>query len=125
MNLWRALLTGAAGFALAALVLKPLALSLTGLPTGEWTFVAAGALSAGLLEEGTRAALLRWSGWPAGRTLAGLALGWAMAELLLVGVAGALQLWALATQAPACRAREVRQLTLHEPGAIAVVQDAR
>ncbi len=31
-------------------------------------------------------------------------------------------LWALATQAPACRAQEVRQLTLHEPGAIAVVQ---
>ncbi|MGE0097855.1 MAG: hypothetical protein AB7S86_05850 [Hydrogenophaga sp.] len=32
--------------------------------------------------------------------------------------------WALATQAPACRAMPVRQLTVHEPGAIAAVQDA-
>jgi hypothetical protein len=33
-------------------------------------------------------------------------------------------LWAAATQAPGCRARQVQQLTVHEPGAIAVVQDA-
>lgn len=31
-------------------------------------------------------------------------------------------LWALATQAPACRAKGVQQLTLREPGAMAVVQ---
>lgn len=98
MSLWRPLLAGAAGFVLAALVLKPLGLQLTGLPDGGWTFVLVGALSVGLFEEGTRAALLRWQGWPTGRTLAGLALGWALAELLLVGVAGSLQLWLLASQ---------------------------
>lgn len=98
MSLWRAGLAGAAGFVLAALVLKPLALSLTGLPAGGWAFMAVGALSVGLLEEGTRAALLRWHGWPTGRTLVGLALGWALAELLLVGVAGGLQLMLLASQ---------------------------
>lgn len=98
MSLWRPLLAGAAGFVLAALVLKPLALAVTGLPAGGWAFVAMGALSVGLLEEGTRAALLRWQGWPTGRTLVGLALGWALAELLLVGVAGSLQLWLLASQ---------------------------
>ncbi len=98
MSLWRPLLAGAAGFVLAALVLKPLGLQLTGLPDGGWAFVLVGALSVGLFEEGTRAALLRWQGWPAGRTLVGLALGWALAELLLVGVAGSLQLWLLASQ---------------------------
>jgi len=98
MTLWRPLLAGAAGFAVAALLLKPLGLAVTGLPAGGWAFVAVAALSVGLLEEGTRAALLHWQGWPAGRTLAGLALGWALAELLLVGVAGGLQLWLLASQ---------------------------
>lgn len=33
-------------------------------------------------------------------------------------------LWALATHAPACRAGQVLQITVHEPGAMAVVQDA-
>lgn len=98
MSLWRAGLAGAAGFVLAALVLKPLALSLTGLPHSGWAFVAVGALSVGLLEEGTRAALLHWRGWPTGRTLVGLALGWALAELLLVGVGGSVQLMLLASQ---------------------------
>lgn len=98
MSLWRAGLAGAAGFVLAALVLKPLGLQLTGLPDGGWAFVAVGALGVGLFEEGTRAALLRWQGWPRGRTLAGIALGWALAELLLVGVAGGLQLALLASQ---------------------------
>lgn len=109
VSLWRAALAGAAGFVLAALVLKPLGLQATGLPDGGWAFVAVGALSVGLLEEGTRAALLRWLGWPVGRTLAGLALGWALAELLLVGVAGGVQLMLLASQ-PDLLARAMAEL---------------
>ncbi len=117
MSLWRPLLAGAAGFVLAALVLKPLGLQLTGLPDGGWAFVALGALSVGLLEEGTRAALLRWQGWPTGRTLVGLALGWALAELLLVGVAGGVQLVLLASQPDLL----VRAMTDLPPPAAAVL----
>lgn len=98
MSLWQPLLGGAAGFALAALLLKPLALSETGLPQGGWALVAVAALSVGVLEEGTRALLLRSTGWLGGRALAGVALGWALAELLLVGVAGFVQLHLLAAQ---------------------------
>ncbi len=96
MSLHRALLLGAAGFCLAALVLKPLGMVLIGMPSGGWAFVAVATLSVGVLEEGTRAALLRATGRPGGRTLVGLALGWALAELLLVGVAGLVQLRVLA-----------------------------
>lgn len=98
MSLRRGLLLGAAGFGLAGLVLKPLGVALIGMPSAAWALVAVAALSVGVLEEGTRAVLLRVAGYPAGRTLAGVALGWGLAELLLVGVAGWVQLRTLAAQ---------------------------
>ena len=98
MSLRRGLLLGAAGFGLAGLVLKPLGVALIGMPSAAWALVAVAALSVGVLEEGTRAVLLRAAGYPAGRTLAGVALGWGLAELLLVGVAGWVQLRTLAAQ---------------------------
>lgn len=59
---------------------------------------------AAALMKGTREGLAQWAGLHSGH------------------LASLTPLWALATQAPACRAKEVRQLTLHEPGAMAVVQ---
>jgi len=95
VSLGRGLAWGAAGFVVAALGLKPLAIAAFGLPAGGWAFVAAAALSVGVIEEGTRAAVLGRSA-AAGRGLAGVALGWALAEGLIVGLGGLVQLTVLA-----------------------------
>lgn len=96
LSLRRGLLWGAAGFVLAAMVLKPLSIAVLGLPATPVAFVVAATLSVGVLEEGTRAGLLLALRRPGGPGLAGLALGWALAELLLVGVAGLAQLLVIA-----------------------------
>lgn len=96
MSLRRGVCAGVAGFAFAALVLKPLSLAAAGLPAEPLAFVAVAVLGVGLFEEGTRAAVLLALRRPDGRTLAGVALGWALAELLLVGLGGLVQLMALA-----------------------------
>lgn len=61
---------------------------------------------AAALMKGTQDRLLAWAGRHRGR---------------LVSLT---PVWAVATQARACRDRQVRQLTVHEPGAIAVVKDS-
>lgn len=91
MTMARDMAWGGAGFALAALVLKPLSMMGWGIPDQAWVFAGLGVLSAGVLEEGTRALLLTGLR-PNGRALVGFALGWALAELMIVGVAGSAQL---------------------------------
>jgi len=62
-------------------------------------------LAAGLMK-GTQDRLLDWAGRYRGHLIS------------------LTPLWAAATQASGCQAPQVRELTVHEPGAIAVVQDA-
>lgn len=94
-----AALWGAASFLLAALLLKPIALAGLGLPMSGLAFVVGGALLTGLCEELTRAGALRWHHRARPRTAhwaLAFAVGYALAEVVLVGVIWPWQLYQLA-----------------------------
>jgi uncharacterized membrane protein YhfC len=94
-----AALWGAATFAFAALLLKPIAQSGLGLPMSGLAFVFGGALLTGLCEELTRAGAMRWRHRALPRTARwalAFAVGYALAEVVLVGIAWPLQLHHLA-----------------------------
>ncbi len=102
MRAWiRPALLGAATFALATLLLKPLThLAIGALASGA-PFVLGGALIAGLSEELARAGALRWGRFghaDAARQAFAFAAGYALAELVLVGVLAPIQLMQLAQQ---------------------------
>lgn len=94
-----AALWGMATFVLAALLLKPLAHAGLGLPMSGLVFVFGGALLTGVCEELTRAGALRWRHRAKPRTprwALAFAVGYALAEVVLVGIAWPLQLYQLA-----------------------------
>ncbi len=96
-----AALWGAASFFCAALLLKPLAHAGLGLPMSGLVFVFGGALLTGLCEELTRAGVMRWRHRAQPRTAGwalAFALGYALAEVVLVGIVWPLQLYQLAHQ---------------------------
>ena len=97
----RPALLGAATFALATLLLKPLAHTAIGLPASGALFVLGGALIAGLSEELARAGALRWGrlgDLAAAQRAFAFAVGYALTEAVLVGVIAPLQLMHLAEQ---------------------------
>ncbi len=96
-----AALWGAASFFTAALLLKPLAHAGLGLPMSGLVFVFGGALLTGLCEELTRAGVMRWRQRAQPRTAAwalAFAVGYAIAEVVLVGIVWPLQLHQLANR---------------------------
>ncbi len=102
-----AALWGAATFAFAALLFKPLAQAGLGLPMSGLALVFGGALLTGLCEELTRAGALRWRHRAQPRTARwalAFAVGYALAEVVLVGIVWPLQLHQLAGQPELLRA---------------------
>lgn len=96
-----AALWGAVTFVAAVVLLKPLAHLGLGLPASGPGFVLGGALLAGLCEELTRAGVMRWRHRAQPRTAGwalAFALGYALAEVVLVGIVWPLQLYQLASQ---------------------------
>jgi len=94
-----AALWGALAFLIATLLLKPLAHSGLGLPMSGMVFVFGGALVTGFCEELARAGVLRWRHQAQPRTAAwalAFAAGYALAEVVLVGIVWPLQLHHLA-----------------------------
>lgn len=97
----RAALWGAASFLFAALLLKPIAQAGLGLPMSGPAFVFGAALLTGLCEELTRAGAMRWRHRAQPRTARwalAFAVGYALAEVVLVGIVWPLQLQQLAGQ---------------------------
>lgn len=94
-----AALWGAATFLFAALLLKPLSHAGLGLPMSGLAFVFGGAVLTGLCEELARAGALWWRHRAQPRTARwalAFAVGYALAEAVLVGIAWPLQLYQLA-----------------------------
>jgi len=96
-----AALWGAIAFLIATLLLKPLAHSGLGLPMSGMVFVFGGALLTGCCEELARAGVLRWRHLALPRNAAwalAFAAGYALAEVVLVGIVWPLQLHQLANK---------------------------